>query len=105
MINEAMKGLDASDIYAVDAAMIAADGTKDKSNLEQMQSLQYLSQLQSSSNCSGDSAVSFPWRSIRKQSSCTNDEYLKRWMPCITSGLDVQEFMIMPVGAPSFKEA
>ena len=40
-INEAIEGLDASDIYAVDAAMIAADGTK--ANLEQMQSLQYLS--------------------------------------------------------------
>ena len=32
-INEAIEGLDASDIYAVDAAMIAADGTKDKSKL------------------------------------------------------------------------
>ena len=30
VINEAIEGLDASDIYAVDAAMIAADGTKDK---------------------------------------------------------------------------
>lgn len=33
VINEAIEGLDASDIYAVDAAMIAADGTKDKSKL------------------------------------------------------------------------
>ena len=32
-INEAIEGLDASDIYAVDAEMIAADGTKDKSKL------------------------------------------------------------------------
>ena len=32
-INEAIEGLDAGDIYAVDAAMIAADGTKDKSKL------------------------------------------------------------------------
>ena len=32
-INEALKGIDASDIYAVDGAMLAADGTKDKSNL------------------------------------------------------------------------
>ena len=32
-INEAIEGLDASDIYAVDAVMIAADGTKDKSKL------------------------------------------------------------------------
>ena len=33
VINEAIEGLDASDIYAVDATMIAADGTKDKSKL------------------------------------------------------------------------
>ena len=33
VINEALKGKDASDIYAVDAAMKEADGTKDKSNL------------------------------------------------------------------------
>ena len=32
VINDALKGVDASDIYAVDTAMIAADGTKDKSN-------------------------------------------------------------------------
>ena len=32
-INEALVGMDASDIYAVDAAMLKADGTKDKSNL------------------------------------------------------------------------
>ena len=43
IINEAIEGLDAGDIYAVDAAMIAADGTKTNPNLEQMQSLQYLS--------------------------------------------------------------
>ena len=32
-INDVLVGLDASDIYAIDAAMIKADGTKDKSNL------------------------------------------------------------------------
>ena len=32
-INDVLTGMDASDIYAVDAAMIKADGTKDKSNL------------------------------------------------------------------------
>ena len=30
---EVLKGMDASDIYAIDQAMIQADGTKDKSNL------------------------------------------------------------------------
>ena len=33
IINDTLVGLDASDIYAVDAAMIKADGTKDKSKL------------------------------------------------------------------------
>ena len=32
-IAEVLKGMDASDIYAIDQAMIQADGTKDKSNL------------------------------------------------------------------------
>lgn len=32
-IARVLKGVDASDIYAVDAAMLEADGTKDKSNL------------------------------------------------------------------------
>ena len=33
VICETLKGMDASDIYAVDRAMIRADGTKDKSKL------------------------------------------------------------------------
>ena len=33
IINDAIRGMDASDIYAVDKAMIEADGTKDKSKL------------------------------------------------------------------------
>ncbi|MBQ7642994.1 MAG: phosphopyruvate hydratase, partial [Clostridia bacterium] len=32
-INSVLTGMDASDVYAIDAAMIKADGTKDKSNL------------------------------------------------------------------------
>ena len=31
VINDILTGMDASDIYAIDAAMIEADGTKDKS--------------------------------------------------------------------------
>ena len=33
IISEILTGMDASDIYAIDAAMIKADGTKDKSKL------------------------------------------------------------------------
>ena len=46
IINDTLCGMDASDIYAVDAAMFKADGTKDKSNSEQTQSLRFLSHVQ-----------------------------------------------------------
>ena len=78
-INEAIEGLDASDIYAVDAAMIAADGTKDKSKLGANAILAV------SIACCRAAATSLeiPWRSIRKPSSSSNDEHRKRWMPRI----------------------
>lgn len=33
VINDTLKGMESCDIYAIDAAMIKADGTKDKSKL------------------------------------------------------------------------
>ena len=58
VINEAIEGLDASDIYAVDAAMIAADGTKDKSKLG-ANAILAVSITSRAGNCIGDSALSF----------------------------------------------
>ena len=72
-INEALKGIDASDIYAVDGAMLAADGTKDKSNLGANAILAV---------SITDSIISFTRRSEWKQTSCTNDEYFKWWCSC-----------------------
>ena len=46
IINETITGMDASDRYAVDKAMSAADGTKDKSKLGAMRSWQFPSLLQ-----------------------------------------------------------
>ena len=84
VINEALEGLDASDIYAVDAAMIASRRNKgqiktwskcDPCSIHRM--------LQSSrSHLLGYSAVSFPWRYIRQPSSGSDDEHCKRRMPC-----------------------
>ena len=48
-INDVLTGMDASDIYAVDAAMIKVDGTKDKSNLGANASWLFLSLLPRSS--------------------------------------------------------
>ena len=67
VINEALKGKDASDIYAVDAAMKAADGTKDKSNL----------------GANAILAVSIARRRECKPSPGTDDEHRKRRMSCI----------------------
>ena len=87
-IQETLKGMDASDIYAVDAAMRKADGTKDKSNLGANAILAVSiacakAAAKSGGDRTGYPAVPFPWRNQRKPSSGSNDEYCKRRMPCI----------------------
>ena len=104
-IADAIVGMDASDIYAVDAAMIKADGTKDKSNL-------------------GANAILAVSIATARAAALALDIPLYRFLGGIQgtklpvpmmnilnggahadSAVDTQEFMIMPVGAPSFKEA
>ena len=104
-INEAIEGLDASDIYAVDAAMIAADGTKDKSNL----GANAILAVSIASACAAANALAIP---LYRFLGGVNGNKLPVPMMNILNGgahaantVDVQEFMIMPVGAPSFKEA
>jgi enolase len=105
VINEVLAGLDASDIYAIDKAMIDADGTKDKSKL-------------------GANAILAVSIATTRAASIALDIPLYRFLGGISgnrlpvpmmnilnggahadSAVDTQEFMIMPVGAPSFKEA
>ena len=105
VINEVLTGMDASDTYAIDKAMIEADGTKDKSKL-------------------GANAILAVSIAAARAASVSLDIPLYRFLGgvsgnrlpvpmmnivnggchALSSGLDVQEFMIMPVGAPSFKE-
>ena len=105
VINDALKGVDASDIYAVDAAMIAADGTKDKSNL----GANAILAVSIASACAAANALEIP---LYRFLGGVNGNRLPVPMMNILNGgahaantVDVQEFMIMPVGAPSFKEA
>ncbi len=105
IIADAIVGLDASDIYAVDQVMIQADGTKDKSKL-------------------GANAILAVSIATARAASISLDIPLYRFLGGIfgnrlpvpmmnilnggahaANTVDVQEFMIMPVGAPSFKEA
>ena len=105
IINEVLADMDASDIYAVDKAMIDADGTKDKSKL-------------------GANAILAVSIAAARAASIAQNIPLYRFLGGIsgnrlpvpmmnilnggahaTNTVDTQEFMIMPVGAPTFKEA
>lgn len=104
VIADTIVGMDASDIYAIDAAMIKADGTKDKSNL-------------------GANAILAVSIATARAASIALDIPLYRFLGGISgnrlpvpmmnilnggahadSAVDTQEFMVMPVGAPTFKE-
>ena len=105
-INDVLHGMDASDIYAVDAAMIKADGTKGKTNLGANAILAV------SIACCRAAATSLDIPLYRFLGGISGNRMPVPMMNIVnggchalSSGLDVQEFMIMPVGAPSFKEA
>jgi len=104
-IINAIVGMDAADIYAVDKAMIDLDGTKDKSRL-------------------GANAILAVSIAVARAAATSLDIPLYRFLGGVNgnrlpvpmmnilnggahadSAVDTQEFMIMPVGAPSFKEA
>ena len=104
-INDALIGIDASDTYAVDKAMIEADGTKDKSNLGANAILAV------SIAAARAAAISLDVPLYRFLGGVSGNRLPVPMMNIVnggchalSSGLDVQEFMIMPVGAPSFKE-
>lgn len=105
VINEALKGMDASDIYAVDAAMIKADGTKDKSNLGANAILAV------SIAAARAASISLDIPLYRFLGGISGNRLPVPMMNILNGGahaantVDVQEFMIMPVGALSFKEA
>ena len=104
-INDVLEGMDASDIYAVDKAMIEADGTKDKSKLGANAILAV------SIACARAAAISLDIPLYRFLGGVNANRLPVPMMNSLNGGahasnnVDVQEFMVMPVGAPSFKEA
>lgn len=104
-IREKLCGIDASDIYAVDAAMRDADGTRDKSNLG---ANAILAVSIAAARATADSQNMPLYRFL----GGINGNRLPVPMMNILNGgahagnsVDTQEFMIMPVGASSFREA
>lgn len=104
-INDVLAGMDASDIYAVDTAMIKADGTKGKTKLGANAILAV------SIACCRAASTALEIPLYRFLGGISGNKLPVPMMNIVnggchalSSGLDVQEFMIMPVGAPSFKE-
>ena len=105
VIADAIVGMDASDIYAVDKAMTRADGTKDKSKLGANAILAV------SIACARAAAQALDIPLYRFLGGINGNRLPVPMMNILNGGahaantVDVQEFMIMPVGADSFKEA
>lgn len=104
VISGVLTGMDASDIYAVDHAMIEADGTKDKSKLGAN------SILAVSIACARAASISMGIPLYRFLGGISGNRLPVPMMNILNGGahaantVDVQEFMIMPVGAPTFRE-
>ncbi|MEN7438963.1 phosphopyruvate hydratase [Anaerostipes caccae] len=104
-ISEILSGMDASDIYAVDRAMIDADGTKDKSKFGAN------AVLAVSIACAKAAAAALGVPLYRFLGGLNANRLPVPMMNILNGGahaantVDVQEFMIMPVGAESFREA
>ena len=104
VIADAVIGLDAADIYAVDAAMCKAEGTKDKSKL----GANAILAVSIAAARAAAAALGLP---LYRFLGGVNANRLPVPMMNILNGgahasnsVDTQEFMIMPVGAPTFAE-
>lgn len=104
IINDTISGMNAVDIYAVDKAMNAADGTKDKSKLGANAILAV------SIACARAASISLDMSLFKFLGGISGNRLPVPMMNILNGGahaantVDVQEFMIMPVGAKSFKE-
>ena len=103
-ISEVVIGLDATDTAAVDGAMLAADGTKEKKKF----GANAILAVSLAAARAGANALGIPlYRFIGGVSA---DTLPVPMMNILNGGahaannIDIQEFMIMPVGAPSFSE-
>lgn len=104
-IAETIVGLDATDQTAVDNAMFTLDGTPNKSVLG-------ANAILGASMATAHAAASASSLPLFKYLGGPNSKVLPVPMMNVLNGgshsdapIDVQEFMIMPVGAPTFREA
>lgn len=105
IIGPNLMGMDVTKIAAIDAKMIELDGTKDKSNL----GANAILAVSLAAAKAGATALGLP---LYKFIGGINGNTLPVPMMNILNGgahaannVDIQEFMIMPIGAPNFREA
>ena len=104
IIAKAIKGIDASDIYAVDAAMLKADGTKDKSKLGANAILAVSIAASKAAAASLDMPLYRFFGGLQATTLPVPMMNILNGGAHATNSVDVQEFMVMPVGAKSFAE-
>ena len=104
VICETLTGMDAYNLSSIDLAMIRADGTEDKSSLGANAILAV------SIACARAAASALQMPLYRFLGGVNGNQMPVPMMNILNGGahaantVDVQEFMIMPAGAPSFKE-
>ncbi|MBM6990874.1 phosphopyruvate hydratase [Mobilibacterium timonense] len=104
-IRDLLIGEDASDVFSIERKMMALDGTKDKSRFGANAILAV------SLGCAKAAAASLGIPLYRFFGGINGTSLPVPMMNILNGGehasntVDVQEFMIMPVGAPTFKEA
>ncbi|MCI9404611.1 MAG: phosphopyruvate hydratase [Clostridia bacterium] len=104
VINEALRGADAFDTYKVDKLMLDADGTDNKSKL----GANAILAVSIAAAKAAASSLNIPL--YRFIGGCSATRLPVPMMNILNGGahatntVDVQEFMIMPVGATSFEE-
>ena len=104
VINKVLTGMNAYDIYAIDKAMIEADGTDDKSKLGANAILAVSIAAARAAALSQDIPL---YRFIGGQNGNTLPVPMMNILnggAHATNTINTQEFMIMPAGAPSFRE-
>ena len=104
-IRDAVIGMDASDQSSIDQVMIELDGTENKSrlganailsvSLANAKAAAIKSEMPLFRYLGGDDAINMP---VPMMNIINGGEHAD-------NSVDIQEFMILPVGAPSFKEA
>ena len=105
VLADVVRGMDVTNQAAIDKALIEADGTKDKSNL----GANAILAVSIASAQAASKSLGIP---LYRYFGGINGNRLPVPMMNILNGgahatntVDIQEFMIMPAGAPSFKEA